>query len=539
MKNYLRKTLWCVTLAFLAATFGCAGGRTAKNQKAADSNAVNDTIGMYAEIFASDAIPVSGYALVGGLNGTGSSECPTQIRENLKKYILQRLKGAKVDVDELINSPDTAVVVVEGMIPPAASKNQRFDLRVTALPGTQTTSLEGGWLYGTDLFDTQQGGTSIKPLAAAEGPVFVDSTTSDSQGQKVGYVLGGGSVIEEYKVNLTLRLPGYLIVSKIRDRINERFGYETAIALAPGTIELRVPTKYIDAKSRFIQLVRATYVVESPELTEKRIMTHIEKLAGSKDKNPSEIALEAIGNIAVPKLAALLNSSDPEVRLRAARCMFNLGDLRGKEALWGMATDKNSPYHIEAISALANASVGQDATSMFRSLLRDDNLTARLIAYNKLVRLKDTAVSRRLIANSFYLDQVTEAGKPAILISRRDQACVAILGAPIYCRSNTFIETPDGAITINVPAGEKYATIIRRHPKRTGTIIQLKSSLDIADIIETLCREPLAPTAEGGPGLGVPYSTLVGLLNKMVDSGAVQAEFYAGPFPKNMPIIKK
>ena len=119
-------------------------------------------------------------------------------------------------------------------------------------------------------------------------------------------------------------------------------------------------------------------------------MTNIEKLAGSKDKNPSEIALEAMGNIAVPKLAALLNSSDPEVRLRAARCMFNLGDQRGKEALWGMATDKNSPYRIEAINALVNVSAGQDATSMFRSLLRDDNLTARLSAYDKLLRLKDT-----------------------------------------------------------------------------------------------------------------------------------------------------
>ncbi len=226
------------------------------------------------------------------------------------------------------------------MIPPAASKNQRFDLRVTALPGTQTTSLEGGWLYGTDLFDAQQGGTSIKPLATAEGPVFVDSTASDSQDQRVGYVLGGGSVIEEYKVNLALRLPDYRVVSQIRNRINERFGYETAMALAPGNIELRIPTKYLDAKGRFIQLVRATYLFDSPELTSKRIMTNIEKLAGSKDKNASEIALEAIGNAAVPKLAALLNSSDPEVRLRAARCMFNLGDQRGREALWSMATDK-------------------------------------------------------------------------------------------------------------------------------------------------------------------------------------------------------
>jgi len=541
MKIYLRKALWCVTLVSLLAAFGCGGpGRqTAKNKSAADNNGIDDTIGMYAEIFASDAIPISGYGLVGGLNGTGSSECPTQIRTYLQKYILQRLGGAKVNVDDLISSPDTAVVIVEGMIPPAASKNQRFDVRVTALPGTQTTSLEGGWLYGVDLFEARQVGTSIKPLAAAEGPVFTDSAISGSQDPRTGYVLGGGTVVEEYKVNLALRLPDYRIVSQIRNRINERFGYEIAVALAPGSIELRIPTKYLEAKSRFIQLVRATYIVESPELTEKRIMTHIEKLAGSKDKNASEIALEAIGNAAMPKLAALLNSSDPEVRLRAARCMFNLGDQRGRESLWGIATDKKTSYRLEAIDALVNTSAGQDVTSMLQSLLRDDDLSIRLIAYENLVRLRDVTVSRKLIANSFYLDQVTQTGKPAILVSRRIQPRIALLGSPIYCRSNIFIETQDGTITINVPAGEKYATIIRKHPRRPDTIIQLKSSLDLADVIETLCREPLTPTAQGGPGLGVPYSTLVGLISKMVDSGAVQAEFYAGPLPKTLPNIKK
>jgi hypothetical protein len=176
---------------------------------------------------------------------------------------------------------------------------------------------------------------------------------------------------------------------------------------------------------------------------------------------------------------------------------------------------------------------------MLQSLLRDEDLSIRLIAYENLVRLKDVTISRKLIADSFYLDQVTQAGKPAILVSRRNQPRVALLGAPIYCRSNVFVETSDGTITVNVPAGEKYATIIRKHPRRPDTIIQLKSSLDLADVIETLCREPLTPTAKGGPGLGVPYSTLVGLLNKMVDSGAIQAEFYAGPLPKTMPNIKK
>jgi hypothetical protein len=537
MKIYLRRALWCVTLLLLLASFGCGGTgkKTTKNKSVADNNGLEDTVGMYAEIFASDAIPVGGYALVGGLNGTGSSECPAQIRAYLEKYILQRVSGSKINIDELLSSHDIAVVLIEGMIPAAASKNQKFDLRVTALPGTQTTSLEGGWLYGADLFEAHQIGQSIKPLASAEGPVFIDSTGSGSpQDPRAGYILGGGTVIEEYRVNLALRLPDYRVASQIRNRIDERFGYETALALAPGTIELRIPTKYLEAKRRFIQLVRATYLVDPPAFTEKRLMTNIEKLAGSKDKNAGEIALEAMGNAALPKLAALLNSSDAEVRLRAARCMYNLGDPRGRDMLWSIATDKNSSGRTEAIDALVSTAAEQDIATMLRSLLRDDDMAIRFVAYENLVRFKDTAINRRLIASSFYLDQITQAGKPAIFVSRREQPRVALLGAPIYCRDNIFIETPDKTITINVPAGEKTASIICKHPRRPDTIIQLKTSLDLADIIDKLCREPLTPTAKGGPGLGVPYSVLVGLLNKMVESGAVQAEFYAGPLPRTL-----
>jgi hypothetical protein len=380
---------------------------------------------------------------------------------------------------------------------------------------------------------------STKPLATAEGPVYTDSVGPDPVDNRTGYVLGGGAVLEDYRINLVLRRPDYRAAGQIRNRINGRFGYETAWALSPGNIELHVPTKYAAAKDRFIQLVRATYLADTPELTEKRIITHIQKLAGSQNKNANEIALEAIGNAALPKLAVLLNSSYPEVRLRAARCMLNLGDQQGREALWSIASDRTSAYRVEAIEAFVNAAARDDASPMLRGLLRDDDFPVRLAAYENLIRLSDATVSVKLIADSFYLDQITQAGKPAIFVSRRDQPRVALFGAPIYCRSNLFVETPDGAITINAPAGEQFATIIRKHPKHPDTIIRLKTSLDLADIIQTLCREPLTPTDEGGPGLGVPYSTLAGLLKQMADSGAVPAEFYVGPPPKTLPTIKK
>ncbi|MFH1371494.1 MAG: flagellar basal body P-ring protein FlgI [Planctomycetota bacterium] len=536
-----REASWCVTLVALLFAFGCGGSPkpTTKTTLPEDAEGLGPTIGMLTEVFASNAIQVRGYALAGGLNGTGSGECPAPVRGYLKKYILQHFAGRSVNVNSLLASPDTAVVIVEGIIPPAASKGQRFDVRVSALPGTQTTSLEGGWLYSCDLYEARQLGISIKALASAEGPIYIDSLDTGSADSRTGFCFGGGSVIDEYKINLALRRPDYRIASQIRNRVNGRFGHETALALAPGSVELRVPGKYANEKNRFIRLVGATYLIETPELVEKRILSHIRKLVSGPNKSADELALEAIGNEAVPELAAILNSSDPEVCFRAARCMSNLGDARGREVLWSVATDKESTHRIEAINAIVDSTVRQEAAPLFRILLRDDDFSVRLAAYENLVRLSDAAISRKPVAGSFYLDQISAPGKPAVFVSRREQARVALFGAPIYCRSNLFVETPDGTITINALPGEQVATIIRRHPRRPDIIVHLKSSLDLADIIQTLCSEPVSQPSEGGPGLGVSYSTLAGILKQMVDSGAVPAEFHVGPLPRELPNIKK
>ena len=109
------------------------------------------TIGSLVEVFSVESIPVEGYGLVGGLNGTGSSECPPRIRKYLKQYILQQLGEQKMDVEKFISSRNTAVVMVRGMMPAAISGNHYFDVMVAVLPGTQTTSLQDGWLYGAEL----------------------------------------------------------------------------------------------------------------------------------------------------------------------------------------------------------------------------------------------------------------------------------------------------------------------------------------------------------------------------------------------------
>ena len=219
--------------------------------------------------------------------------------------------------------------------------------------------------------------------------------------------------------------------------------------------------------------------------------------------------------------------------------MLDLGDSQGRETIFSIATDKTSHYRLDAITAIINSAAKGEAIPVLRGLLNDSDFNVRQAGYEYLVKLNDSSVTRKSVANTFYLDEVASTGKPAIYVSRQHQACVALFNAPIYCRNNLFVETPDGSITINAPENQQIVTIIRKHPRHPDVILRMNCSLDLADIIRTLCKEPVKQPNEGSPGLGVPYSTLVWLLKQMSESGAIPAEFQAGPLPKTIPNIKK
>jgi hypothetical protein len=239
------------------------------------------------------------------------------------------------------------------------------------------------------------------------------------------------------------------------------------------------------------------------------------------------------------KLAPVLNSSDPKVRLSAAVCMLNLGDDRGLYALREVALDNSSPYRISALSAITAAANRNDASAVTRKLLRDGNPAVRLAAYEQLRKLDDIAVTRNLIARNFYLEQITQTPYKSIFVSRSGQPRIVLFGVPIRCRENIFIQSADGNITINAPPGQQYVSIMRKHPKRPNIIIQLKSSYELSDIIQKLCEEPIKEKGEGQAGLNVSYGEMIALLKQMCEKGAVEAEFHAGPMPKIAGFIKK
>ena len=497
------------------------------------------TIGALADVSVPPSVPLRGYGLVGDLQGTGSSECPSALRAYLRRYILMQLPQHNIDVGQLISSRNTAVVAVEGETPRLGLKNERFDILVTALEGTQTTSLEGGWLYGAEMKPAARFVVGAPPVAKAGGPIFMDKLGGRVREPRTAYVMAGGKVLENYIITLTLRRRDYEMTSVIRNRLNMRFGSGTATAQQAGRIGVTVPVAYRSRKDDFVVMVKALYIETGTEQVTARIRHHVHQLAVDASKYDHEMALEAIGSQSLSKLKVLLNSSNVQTQFHAARCMLRLGSDEGFDVLRNMAFSVGSPLRVEALEAIASGAARNDAAAVARQLLRDPDFNIRIKAYEQLRNLDDVSIVRQVIGDSFHLDRIAYGDRQGVFVSRSGQPRVVLFGSPIYCAENVFVQSADGTIVIDAPRGQRHVSVIRRNPSRSSEFIKLRSSFKLGDIVRVL-GEARAKAGDAAPGgLGVPYAEIIALLQQMVDRGAVRAEFRAGPLPEFGPNIKK
>jgi len=491
----------------------------------------DSTIGSLAEVFSPGAVRVEGYGVIGSLRGTGSAECPPPIRTYLRQYILRQ--SPEINVNQFLNNTDTAVVTILGVIPPGAYKGQVFDLQVRALPGTQTTSLKDGWLYVADLKPEGRFDNSFQILGRGEGPVYIDTLGESSGDLKEGYVLGGGEVLEEFNIGVSLLEPDYRLAGLVRDRLNGRFGSGTADATSPGQIIVTVPSNYQLRKLKFVALLQSTYVLQTPQIEQERINQLIGQLVGSPDKEPIEITLEGIGRPALVKLEPLLKSHDEEVQFRAARCMMNLDNNKGLQALREIAINTDSLYRIEALDAILLSNRSDDGISLARLLLRDSDLDVKLAAYENLLAMDDVAIINEFVGRKFYVDQITQSNEKIIYVSRSGKPRIALFGAPLYCQENIFVASSDNKITINAGIGQPQVTVMRKVPKRPNLPpIQLKTSYKVSDIIRTLGAEPIVKNRGTQPGLNVSYEEIISLLKQMCEKGIIEARFQEGALTK-------
>ena len=529
-----------VALLFLGA---CGPAPVRIDDKLTEPVNLDRTVSQLATIARYGEIPVRGYGIVAGLAGTGSSECPPDLRNALIKYIWKQVPAGTIDPDEFINSRDTAVVEVYGVIPSFALRNETFDVKVTALPSTQTTSLDGGTLYPVELRElsrmTRYDAWS-KTLAVAEGTVFFDKLSSKNPDPLIGYGLAAARVTESVPISLALFQPNYNAASAIRNKINERFGLGAAKPTSPGQIVLTIPEKHKEQKEEFLAMVTSLYLNPDIQQQQNRINSLISELKKNTNKSQPAIAIQAVGKPALQALAPLLQSDDPLLQFYTARCMISIGDERALPVLRNIIKNPNSPYRIPAIRTLGQNARKNDVKPVLNTVLKGEDFAVRFAAYEQLQRLDDISVSRELVATSFFIDTVSCKGPKTIFVSRSGIPLIVIFGAPIYCNRNTFIRSQDGSVVINALPEKNYVSIIRKHANHPRPIGPVRSSYQLSDIIRTLGQ---AANPERNPntrsGLNVSYANVIALIEQMCINDAVKAEFRAGQMANVGAILEK
>lgn len=540
MKNLGWKTLFWSGLTVLLATAGCheSEARKAEDAEQEALRALGATIGSLVEVAKPAVVSVEGCGLVTGLPGTGSPYCPSQLRAYLKQYILTQLPTERVDLDALINSKNTAVVWLEAAIPAMPSLDDHFDVRVSLIPGSEATSIRGGWLNRCPLVARGTLGVDTQPLGMVSGSVFVNSIPPVEADSKSGFIVGGGRVLYDYVSLLRLHRNNYRTASEVRNRLSERYGPNVARAVSNRDIEVKIPTEYRWRKERFLAMVPATYVEVSEELLKARVDFWMQRLATGTDKQSAEIALEAVGRESQGRLGELLTSPDAEVRMRAARCLLGLGDDRGFPVLRELAVDANSPFRMEAFDAIMVTARRNDAVALARRLLRDNDTTMVLAAYEHLRRLDDPAVSREFVGRSFYLERVVQTNRRAVFVSRSGDPRIVLFGAPLECSDSIFVESPDQSIVVNARPEQQQISITRKHPTRPSIMGPVQAGFEVGAVVRALGGEP---AVLGGQlqGLGASYEEIIAVVQQLIAKRAVNAEFWPGPLPKiDLPVKK-
>jgi len=491
--------------------------------------------------------PLRGFGLVVGLEGRGSSDCPTVIREYLIDFLSKQV-GPQGHLDrrqrpspaELIDSLDTAVVQVTAVVPIGARKGSRLDLEVTVVAGSSTQSLEGGLLLPTQMrfFDRAASGRGLVEgvvLAEAGGPLFVNPFADATGGQskvdlRRGYVLGGGRSLEDRPIRLMLLRPSYRLAQAIERRINERFGQrpKTAEAVSAGYVELRTPAGFDRQPLRLLAVVQQLYLDNRPAAVDQRLQ-ELKRLALSGEASLERIsaAWEGMGRGIIPHLRPFYGDSNPALQFYAARAGLRLGDLTALPVIGGLATSGSHGHRLLAIRELGECDSPQAGLQLV-PLLADPDQELRLAAYEALLQhgspvIQSVTFPHRLDEGqiNFILDIVDSPGPPLIYVRRTRLPRIAVFGRRMALASPVFYTHPDDSVTIHTVDGADDVEVYAKQRGRLSEPI-VKPPL-VADLITALADLPRRDRNGRVRGLGLPYSRVVQILAAMSRDGSIPA----------------
>jgi hypothetical protein len=487
---------------------------------------------------------VRGFGVVMGLGKNGSTRCPTETRRRLVQdmYRLHREQFSRsesgISPEALIADPDTAVVEVEGLIPPGARKGSTFDISVSALPGTETKTLVGGRLLFCELerFRAVNETTALrgKRMAVAAGPVFTNPFKNDDQGElvsstRVGVVMGGGRTLSDRPVALVVTPPSYQVARSIEERINARFDGPDKIgdAVSPTLVSVIVPSNYKDRPAHFLHVLRHLSLGGGRAAIDRQIAALAkEMVANDPPFDELRLALEAVGRDAVPTVKKLYTHSDDDVSYHAAIAGLRLEDELAVEVIGAHAENRGSPYRLEAIRELGFAKNVRRGAYPLRRLLNEEDPRIQVAAYESLVMRNDYSLdSVRVGRDNFILDVVRTKNPGCVYAKRYGQQRIALFGEGMSCRPPLFLALPDDSLTINANERDRRLKVIRRTPTRSAASPAVAAPFEISGLLDLLGSDAEVTDQGKVQGLGVDYSRVVRTLAELCETGDLPARF--------------
>lgn len=550
---------WMLTLVsiYILTCCGCKSTpipvETDPNQK---QRALRElTVGGTCELAGYTAVRVEGYGLVCNLPGTGSSECPPIQREFLLHHLRTLNSNGLIPkryefltAEQILDSVTTAAVKVSGLVPPGAPKGEIFDVEVVALPQTQTTSLQGGWLLPTDLqviITGDSGALAGRPTAQAAGPVFINPfPISTRQGTKSdprkGVVLGGGLSLKDRSLLLKILQPDTRIADLIQRRINTRFSQTGGPKIADATrssVQITIPSEFRPKYRHFVELLMALDLEERPGHRDMRLK-ELNTLASLPNADYASIALswEAIGKESLRHLVPLYKNPTDKRSFYAARTALNLGDLSALDAMIAIA--KNDTHPCQLLAAESLGVIGQDpraiqARSALAELLNRPNGRLRLLAYDGLRKAHDGRIRVVPLSGDFALELVDSTAENMVCIWATSEPRIVLFGQDWRCPGNIFFDW-ENRVMLNVKSGEAEFSISRPAPSGKG-IFYTKCPLFVPDLIATLAKPIAAPEEKMSPLPGLTFSEAVGILYQLCNhQKVIPAIFYLHRVPEDL-----
>ncbi|MEY3144310.1 MAG: hypothetical protein RLY21_2803 [Planctomycetota bacterium] len=487
-------------------------------------------------------VVVRGYGLVVGLKETGGRLMPAEVRAMMVQELARRGIGNPTTSPEgwtperLLDSPDTAIVVVEGVIPPGATKGTKFDLRVSALPGTDVTSLEGGRLYTTDLRPgpLMVGSRQAKIIAEGKGNIFINpfvepgATRRDAVNRLIGRILDGGSTKEDMPLKLKLATSSHTRARTIQTAINSTFPREprqkneTARGENSDSVELTVPPSFDGKTEDFIQLVRHVPLdITATETTAIAIRKALIANPGSAEA--AMWRFRALGKRALPVIQDLYEYPEEEPRMAALRAGAALDDPLAVRPLLGMARSATTDNRIRAIGLLGDMGFNPDVDLGLRPLLDDTDVDVRLATYEALLKRKDPIITRMTIDEKFDV-AIVPSEKEMVYVAQSGRPTIAVFGVDLSVERPLTVSAWSNRLMVKADSGDDQLQVFFRQRPEIKPEIQLANPR-LAEFIPflghtTSVERPL-------PGLGLSYGETIGAVHLLWRSGYLKCDFKA------------